>query len=262
MVQSSMWKFLALSSIALLMSACSEETTTAPSEDGPATIEGAAPGADETAAVPQAGPAASVVPGEPVDFSGYESFKRYLVKSGVIEYELDGMRTGTETVYWDDWGVKEARYTKATINLIGVTQEIEEWLIATPDVIYTIDQTNNTAVKTKNPGVGFFKGLSEDEMAQMGKQLLEATGARRLGTDFVADQTCELWDVPLSGGQECIWKGIPLSETGSLGGLQSVRVATTVVAGIEVDEKHFTLPKSIAITDNTTDQGDATGTTE
>ena len=67
----------------------------------------------------------------------------------------------------------------------------------------------------------------------------------------MAEQTCELWDVPLSGGQECIWKGIALAESGSLGGLQSEREATTVVAGIEVDEVHFTLPKDVTITDNT-----------
>ncbi len=243
-----MWKSLALGGVALFLAACSEETTTASSETESTNTETAEA---ESTATPQAGPAASIEPGEPVDFAGYESFKRYHVKSGVVEYKLDGMRTGTETLYWDDWGVKEARYTKATVNLIGVSQEVDEWLIFTPDVIYTIDQSANTAVKTKNPGVGFFKGLSEDEMAQMSKQLLEATGAKRIGTDFVAEQTCELWDVPLSGGQECIWKGIALSETGALGGLQSVRVATTVVAGIEVDEKHFTLPKAVNITDNT-----------
>ncbi len=249
MVQNTVSKFAVVSSVALFLAACSEETTTATSD-----TEAPAPeiqSAEDIAAAPTPAPAAE--PGEPVDFSGYEGFKRYQIKSGVIEYRLEGMRSGTEKVYWDDWGVKEARYTKATLNLMGVAQEVEERLISTPDVIYTIDVKTNQAVKTKNPGVGFFKGLSEDEMTQMSKQLLEATGAKRLGTDFVAEQTCELWDVPLSGGQECIWKGIALAESGSLGGLQSEREATTVVAGIEVDEVHFTLPKDVTITDNTVD---------
>ncbi len=250
MNHSTILKCAVLGGSLLLLGACGDDTTSDTSQSVP--IADATDNGAEADAAP-AGPPPTAEPGEPVDFAGYESFKRYLVKSGVIEYRLDGMRAGTETLYWDDWGVKEARYTKVTVNLIGVSQDVEEWLISTPDVIYTIDMTSNTAVKTKNPGVGFFKGLSEDEMAQMSKQLLEATGAKLLGTDFVAEQTCELWDVPLSGGQECIWKGIALSESGSLGGLQSDRVATTVVAGIEVDDKHFTLPKDVQITDNTID---------
>ena len=251
MVQNTVSKFAVVGSVALFLAACSEETTTATSEPEAPAPEVQAE--EDVAAAPA--PAQSAEPGEPVDFSGYEGFKKYQIKSGVIEYRLDGMRSGTEKVYWDDWGVKEARYTKATLNLMGVAQEVEERLISTPDVIYTIDVKTNEAVKTKNPGVGFFKGLSEDEMTQMSKQLLEATGAKLLGTDFVADQTCELWDVPLSGGQECIWKGIALAESGSLGGLQSEREATTVVAGIEVDAEHFILPKDVTITDNTVESG-------
>ena len=170
MVQNTVSKFAVVSSVALFLAACSEETTTATSD-----TEAPAPevqSAEDIAAAPTPTPAAE--PGEPVDFSGYEGFKRYQIKSGVIEYRLEGMRSGTEKVYWDDWGVKEARYTKATLNLMGVAQEVEERLISTPDVIYTIDVKTNQAVKTKNPGVGFFKGLSEDEMTQMSKQLFRS----------------------------------------------------------------------------------------
>ncbi len=249
MIPSKVAAALTISGMVLGLAACSEETSTATTESAPQEAE--------TTAEAVTLPAPDATPGDPVDFSGYEAFKRYHVKSGVVEYRLEGMRTGTETLYWDDWGVKEARYTEVTVNLMGVSQDVKEKLIATPDVVYTIDQTTNSAVKTKNPGVGFFKDLNEDEMAQMSKQLLEATGGKRIGTDFVAEQTCELWDVPLSGGQECIWKGIPLSESGSLGGLQSSRVATIVVAGIEVDEKHFMLPADVSITDNTVEASDA-----
>lgn len=252
MVSSTILKMGVFCGVALFVAGCGDDTT---SSDGTVEVPiAAAPdspsGAPTDATAPYDGPS------EPVDYSGFESVKRYFVKSGLIEYRLDGMRQGTETLYWDDWGVKEARYTKVTVNLIGVSQEVEEWLISTPDAIYTINQAANTAVKTINPGVGFFKGLSEDEMSQMGKQLLAATGAKRIGTDFVAEQTCELWDVPFSGGEQCIWKGIALAETGSLGGLQSARIATTVVAGIEVDEKHFALPKSVTIIDQTVNAGE------
>ena len=43
--------------------------------------------------------------------------KKYNIKSGIIEYEMKGVQTGTQTLYFDDWGKKEATYSEQETKL-------------------------------------------------------------------------------------------------------------------------------------------------
>ncbi len=50
------------------------------------------------------------------------STKRYPnSKSGIIKYKISGTITGTEIHYYEDWGRREAIYTKTTMKLRGAT---------------------------------------------------------------------------------------------------------------------------------------------
>ena len=40
-------------------------------------------------------------------------------KSGIIKYKISGTITGTEVIYYEDWGRREAIYTKTTMRLEG-----------------------------------------------------------------------------------------------------------------------------------------------
>ena len=44
----------------------------------------------------------------------------YQARSGIIEYELTGNTTGTETLYFDDHGAREARYKESTTKVLGM----------------------------------------------------------------------------------------------------------------------------------------------
>lgn len=46
-------------------------------------------------------------------------FKRYGIKSGIVEYESTGSVTGTTILYFDDWGNKEAKFEKTEIKMMA-----------------------------------------------------------------------------------------------------------------------------------------------
>lgn len=50
--------------------------------------------------------------------------KRYGLKKACIEYTISGkMQSGTETLYFDNWGAQEAKFNKTKIKITGFTQE-------------------------------------------------------------------------------------------------------------------------------------------
>jgi hypothetical protein len=46
------------------------------------------------------------------------------------------VRSGTEVLYWDDWSGRQARYTKASLTMMSITQTTDDWVITLPDAVY------------------------------------------------------------------------------------------------------------------------------
>jgi len=86
-----------------------------------------------------------------------QSTKRYEFKSMIIDYETEssvmGTKTkGTKTVWIDQFGEKEASYTKATttMSLLGMnsTEEKEDLSIIDGKTAYTINLIEKTGFKS------------------------------------------------------------------------------------------------------------------
>ncbi len=53
--------------------------------------------------------------------AGIKASRRYPeLKSAIITYKVSGMNNGTETVYIDDWGSREAIYKKFSTKMMGI----------------------------------------------------------------------------------------------------------------------------------------------
>jgi hypothetical protein len=56
-----------------------------------------------------------------------QKFKKYLFKSGVIEYKMEGNAKGTQIVYWENYGYREASIHGLKVMGIGSCQVILFW---------------------------------------------------------------------------------------------------------------------------------------
>lgn len=222
-------RLLVLTAATLALAACGQEES---SSKGAGAESGASPAQTEAA-----------------KSASRRIVKHYQVKSGMVEYALTGTRSGTETLYWDDWGEREARYTKASISMMGMTQTTDDWVITLPDVVYSIDMKTKTGVKSGNPAKAFAAGLSDKELEDFGRRMAESMGAKMVGTDRVAGLSCELWRTEQMQSESCDHKGVPLRMVSNTMGMNMTVTATKVDLGADVDESHFTVPADVTVSE-------------
>ena len=145
--------------------------------------------------------------------------------------------------------------TKADFN--GQKQASKQLVVSTPEYIYEVDFTSNTASKMPNPnGLMYEKYQKLSPMQQRNfKRNLEqyqdrmlfgfAPGMQinQLGTETVLDRECVVYEV--MGEKIWIWKEaqIPLKHIG-----QIEKVVTEIMENIMIEDSQFELPAQIKVT--------------
>ena len=70
--------------------------------------------------------------------------KRYGIKSGVIEYLITGSQEGTKTLYFDNWGMRQAEYTRSVLSFGGFTKSLNLVSIIDGEYQYMINIDQNS----------------------------------------------------------------------------------------------------------------------
>lgn len=176
-----------------------------------------------------------------------QDLKRYQFKSGKIVYKSIGITTGTETVYFDNYGMLEAKYSRVlldTMNLAGMKQEIDAKTIIDNNWIYTIDLSTNTCSKIKNPFLEMIP-IGAD-LEKIGEQTMIKLGAKKAGTEEFLGKICDIWEIAESMSKVWMWKSIALkTEIGM--GIILKQTAESVEVDIPVSADEFKLPEGIEV---------------
>jgi hypothetical protein len=183
---------------------------------------------------------------------------RYPFKSATVTYEISGTETGSETLYIDGYGKKQARFRKSALRVMNRQMNTDKVEITTEQWHYDIDLASRTGSKTTNPNRYFrqeYEKLSDEEKRivrknaeEMGKSALggmqgtvEKNAATLLG--YRCDKTTYMGTTVYAMHDT----GIPLkTETDMMG----MRVKSTAVKFDKgaVPSNVFIPPKGIAIT--------------
>jgi len=201
---------------------------------------------DSQTATGEAGGQSKAASSEAMKDAGY---KRYRIKSGIIEYEMSGAQKGTETVYFDKWGMREAKYTKSSMTIMGITRKTNQLTIMDGEWVYTIDLDKKTGTKTKNP---FLKEITEGagtkDLGEIGERMMNRMG-EQVGSEEVAGKMCEVWEVKDAGSRSWVWNGIPLKTQVNMAGMQITMTATRFEEGALIPEDKFAIPAGATITE-------------
>ena len=174
--------------------------------------------------------------------------KRYLVESGVVEYEMSGMQKGTETIYFDHWGWREAKYTNSEISVAGISRKENKFTIMDGEWIYNIDLERHTGTKTKNPMLQqFIEAAKGKSLTEVGEEMMRRMGGEKTGSDTVAGQPCDIWVVKQMGSRSCVWNGVALRTEVIMGGMQITSSATRFQANAAVPAEKFAIPGDVKI---------------
>ena len=169
-------------------------------------------------------------------------------KSGIINYEISGLSIeGTEVVYYDDWGSREAKYITTTMELgeVSVTRNTLVLLEENGRWINNVDLNARTGIRMKNPRYKESLGQSRREREKNEEKKNIDAGGRKVEIERVIGKPCVVWEEQNTGIKTCTWNGIVLKKISDLGFSRTTTVATEIEERVSVPEEKFTIPPDI-----------------
>ncbi len=177
--------------------------------------------------------------------SGY---KRYGLESGIIEYEVSGTKTGKETLYFDRWGAREAKYSTTRAQSHGVSRTSHRLALIEGEWLTRIDLDAGQGVRTRNTALARTanKMGSRDLSGAAERYILEA-GGEKIGSEVIAGRACDVWELKKLGTKTWLWKSIPLKTHFRVHGRERLVVAKRVEDGVEIPEQRFVVPEGVEL---------------
>jgi hypothetical protein len=174
--------------------------------------------------------------------------KRYGVKSGIIEYELSGSQEGTKTLYFDDWGMRQAEYTRSVLTVSGFSKSINIINIIDGEYQYMINADHNSGTKTRNPIIKAIEEL-KDQVGynEFGEQVLLKMGAEKVGKENFLGKDCDIYAIGNTGTKLWVWEWITLKSETKSGGLDISLTAKKIDVGASIPSNKFALPERVIL---------------
>lgn len=163
--------------------------------------------------------------------------KRYGIESGMVEYEYSGSQKGKETLYFTDWGWKEARYNETEMSVMGISNKLSTVAMIDGEWIYNYDRIAKKGTKMRN---SLLDGLTEEQkkdLAQVGMEMMKKMGAKKVGTEDVAGKTCDVWEAATLGTKIWIWQNIVMKTTVKMAGIEYTSIAVKLEENADVESK-------------------------
>lgn len=189
---------------------------------------------------------------EDVDASSKKTYgnfqKRFGIKSGVIEYIISGSQEGTKTLYFDDWGMKQAEYTRSVLSVSGFTKSLNIVNIIDGEYQYMINMDQNSGTKTRNPILKAIEDLKNQKgFNEFGEQMLLSDGFNKIGTEEFLGKDCEVYERKSTGTKTFIWEWISLKSETKSGGININVTATRINEGGSVPASKFKIPEKVVL---------------
>ena len=166
----------------------------------------------------------------------------YPTESGKVEYAVEGMQSGTMIRYWRQWGFERAEYNDFSLSVFGVSQVTQTHTITNAETVTNIDLTTDTATQIANP-VSDFYNMSPDQLDNVNQMMMQNMGGQLVGTEVIAGQECEVWELGATGGDMCLWSGVELRN--AAGGAMLTMTATSIDTTTSVGDEPFTVPDGV-----------------
>lgn len=170
--------------------------------------------------------------------------KPYGIKSGIIEYAYSGDKTGTGTLYFDDYGMKSAMYMET----VTEGEESKGWVVSHADYQYMWDPDQPAdGMKMKNPLLTWITESSRDSLESFTEEMYTKMGMVKSGKETFLGKECDV--IKGDMGKVLVWNGIMMMMEFKMGGYSSGQKATSVKTNVPVDAKYFVIPKNVTFSE-------------
>jgi hypothetical protein len=175
-------------------------------------------------------------------------FQYYTVKEAQITYALSGIRIGTKSLAFSDYGSRTRQATHATTTVMGRTQQDDSVVYTDGAWIYTLDPKIKRATKQHNSlAKDFTKESNREKILKTPEDYVRALGGEKVGTDKLIGYACDIWDIKSFSTKTCLTKeGVALWTEAKIGAMVVKETATEVKIG-SLPSGFVSLPPDIPI---------------
>lgn len=180
--------------------------------------------------------------------------KIFEIKSGKVEYAIEGKTKGTKTLWFDDYGRLQCELKKTSTKMFGITTIEETLSIRNKQWMYNINLTDKTGTKMSIDDAfempeTILATSDEQDLKEIAEELKESFDAKDVGNETILGRNCIVMDIGRLNGRHWRYKGITLKMEVKMGGILGdfIEIATAFDENISVPASKFEVPAGIAI---------------
>ncbi len=169
------------------------------------------------------------------------------IKSGIVEMTTDFMGDQKQTLYFDDYGRKQALYTTTTVTMFGMTQTSHSVSINADGKSTEIDVEKKTATRRSAAP----PASSLPDVAQLTEKMKKDYKLEPLPEREILGRKCQgfgmvVMGMPIKGWT---WKGLPMLTMTRVGnGMVTVKVVS-LQEDVAVPAEKFAVPSDLPVQD-------------
>lgn len=167
-----------------------------------------------------------------------QNLQEYVFKSGMIKYKLEGRISGTEQIYFDDYG--KLFYDLKTINRNKTEYSDITLNILCYDTIITIKEIDHTAIKSTVSDLNL-----KNKHNLINPELLIEMGYTKTSDEKVSGIVCEKYSG--ENGNMWVWNNIILKSEIEIMGIIIYSEAIEIITGIDIPKTKFQIPNNYKI---------------
>ncbi len=175
-------------------------------------------------------------------------FKRYGIEKGYFVFRLEGTIQGTEEIFFDNWGWREAKYTRTRTDIGEFHERTNEVQYIDGEFRYVYHPDTQVADYFETPQVQRSADkYSTKDMVIVGIEMLKNMGGTLTGKGMIGDLECEIWEIKKHRTTLYMWQGLTMSENSLVGNFPVRRTCVQIKTEEPVPVEKLLLPKGAKV---------------
>jgi hypothetical protein len=176
--------------------------------------------------------------------------KFFGIESGIVEYKITGSQKGEKTLYFKDWGRKQAEFSTSTIKVGRYSKDANLLKLSNGNWQYIINLESKTGTKREHPVLEKLREFRDEiNYGEFGEQLALMNGGIETDSDNTVGKKCRVFEFKSKNSKQWLWNWLILkSET--LSGKVKINVkATSIQENVSIADSIFIPPLDVLVTE-------------
>lgn len=176
--------------------------------------------------------------------------KIFGVESGIVEYKISGSQIGDKTLYFKDWGRKQAEFSVSTIKVGKYSKNTNLLKITNGNWQYIINLEAKNGTKKENPVLEkMIEFRDQISFGEFGEQLALINGGIETGSDVVIGKKCRVFEFKSKNSKLWLWNWLMLKSEMLSGKVRIDVQAISIKVNVSIADSIFKPPLDVLITE-------------